>query len=124
MAGVPSVNQPLQTPRYEGDAAMATLLRSSGSRLDINKLRHLVAGVVSAPRGERPKDWMTLVAPSPDPALERQLAALEEEMAAGRPAELAARGVDRGLRLAALRKELVRQNLDGFLIPRADEFQG
>ncbi|QEX15828.1 Xaa-Pro aminopeptidase [Hypericibacter terrae] len=103
---------------------MAALLKLSGSRLDINKLRHLVAGVVSAPRSERPKDWMTLVAPSPDAALERQLVALEEEIAAGRPVELAARGADRGLRLAALRKELVRQNLNGFLVPRADEFQG
>ena len=65
-----------------------------------------------------------LVAPSPDAALERQLVALEEEIAAGRPVELAARGADRGLRLAALQKELVRQNLDGFLVPRADEFQG
>jgi Xaa-Pro aminopeptidase len=103
---------------------MATLLKSAGSRLDINRLRHLVAGVVSAPKSERPKDWMTLVAPSPDPALERQLAALEEEIAAGRPVELAARGAERGLRLAALQKELRRQNLDGFLVPRADEFQG
>jgi Xaa-Pro aminopeptidase len=118
------VNQPLQTPRYDGDAAMAALLKSSGSRLDINKLRHLVAGVVSAPRGERPKDWMTLVAPARSPALEVQLAALEEEIAAGRPVEVAARGADRGARLAALRKELGRQKLDGVLVPRADEFQG
>ena len=118
------MNQPLQIPRYDGDAAMAALLKSSGSRLDINKLRYLVAGVVSAPRGERPKDWMALVAPTRSPALEAQLAALEEEIAAGRPVEVAARGTDREARLAALRKELGRQKLDGFLVPRADEFQG
>ena len=118
------MNQPLQAPHYDGDAAMAALLKSTGSGLDINKLRYLVAGVVSAPRGERPKDWMGLVATDRSPALELQLAALEAEMAAGRPAELAARGPDRAGRLAALRKELDRQKLDGFLVPRADEFQG
>ncbi|WP_414652581.1 aminopeptidase P family protein [Hypericibacter adhaerens] len=103
---------------------MAALLKSSGSRLDINSLRHLVAGVVSAPRGERPKDWMGLVASPPSPALETQLAALEAEIAAGRPTELAARGAERAVRLAAVQQELGRQKLDGFLVPRADEFQG
>ncbi|HTO67064.1 MAG TPA: aminopeptidase P family N-terminal domain-containing protein, partial [Bradyrhizobium sp.] len=92
--------------------------------MDINKLRYLVAGVVSAPRGERPKDWMALVASDRSPALELQLAALEQEIAAGRSGEPAARGSDRADRLAAVRKELERQGLDGFLVPRADEFQG
>jgi Xaa-Pro aminopeptidase len=118
------VNQPVQTPPYDGDAAMAALLKESGSWLDINTLRHLVAGVVSAPKGERPKDWMALVAPAPSPALEHQLAALEEEVASRQPARTAAQGAERGVRLAALRKELERQKLDGVLVPRADEFQG
>jgi Xaa-Pro aminopeptidase len=118
------VDQPLSGGRYEGDEAMAARLKSSGSRLNIKELRQLVAGVLAAPRGERPREWMTLVAAERDSALEAQLDALMAEMAAQRPASAPAQGPARAERLAALRNELARHRLDGFLVPRADEFQG
>ncbi|MFZ5790705.1 MAG: aminopeptidase P family protein [Pseudomonadota bacterium] len=103
---------------------MAVRLKSSGSRLDIKALRQLVAGVLAAPRGERPREWMALVAAERDAALEAQLEALLAEMAAERPASGPCRGAAQVERLAALRNELARHRLDGFLVPRADEFQG
>jgi Xaa-Pro aminopeptidase len=112
------------TAQYRGDEALDRMLRDAGSRLDINKLRQVVAGVLAAPSGERPDDWLSLLGGTPDAALLAQAKALKERMAADRPRPLPARGEAARARLTALRKELKRRELAGFLVPRADEFQG
>jgi len=109
---------------YVGDQALGKMLETAGSRLDINKLRQLVAGVLAAPKNERPDDWLALLGGRPDAELLAQVRALREEMSAERPRPLPARGESAGQRLAALRKELAARDLAGFLVPRADEFQG
>ncbi|MSO71821.1 MAG: aminopeptidase P family protein [Alphaproteobacteria bacterium] len=78
----------------------------------------LVRGVLAAPEGLEPDSWFVLVAPKPDAKLCRALAKLRQELAAtpAVPLPLA--------RLKALRDELKRRGLDGFLVPHADEHQG
>lgn len=65
-------------------------------------------------------DWTKLVAPEPSPALDAQLRALRATLPEADPAAKA----DRSPRIAALRAELAKRRLVGFLIPRADEHQG
>ncbi len=100
------------------EAALARLLAESGAALSVSEVRALAAGVAAAPPAFDAEAWMRLVAPRPRAALKRALAALEAE----------ARAADDGLRpgpvpaerLAALRAELARRGLAGFLVPRAD----
>ncbi len=112
------------TAQYVGDEALDRMLRSAGSRLDISKLRQMIAGVLAAPAGERPDDWLGLLGDASDTALLGQVRALRDRMAAERPRSRPAQGETAASRLAALRKELARRGIGGFLVPRADEFQG
>ncbi|MGE3967228.1 MAG: M24B family metallopeptidase, partial [Dongiaceae bacterium] len=92
--------------------------------MEINHLQKLLEGVSAAPPGERPADWLRLLDIEPAADLKADLlafAARRREAKAVTPADLKA---VRAGRLAALRNELARQGLAGFLIPRADEFQG
>src|SRR5262249_14899242 len=74
----------------------------------------------AAPTGLDPAAWLELVAPRMTPGLAAQLAALRAELAAqAPPAEVAT-----AARVSALRMELTRRGVHGFLVPRADEHQG
>ena len=106
---------------YRGDEALAGLLRKSGYPADLGQIRRLLAGVVAAPEGEHPEDWIGLVAPGADPACRRQLQALRQEISVSPKGTSLPEGPGR---IAALRKELARRGLAGFLVPRADEHQG
>jgi len=87
----------------------------------MSQIRGLLAGVLAAPAGEHPEAWIDLVAPGADGAVRAQLTALRGRLAAeAKP--LSPRSHEE--RLAALRKELARRGLGGFLVPRADEHQG
>ena len=98
------------------------LLRQRGHAADPAALDALMRGVAAAPEGLAGPEWVELFDPQPDAALTRALTAWRAEMA----------GADDGLaaqpappeRLAALREELARRGLDGFVVPRADEHQG
>jgi Xaa-Pro aminopeptidase len=92
--------------------------------MGLNHLRKLLEGVSAAPPGERPADWLCLLDIEPAADLKADLlafAARRREAKAATPADPKA---VRAERLAALRNELARQGLAGFLVPRADEFQG
>src|SRR5215470_14388247 len=106
---------------YLGDEALADLLTKAGLRVEMSQIRGLLAGVLAAPEGEHPEDWIRLVAPTADGACRAQLGALKRRLAADRPAAKLKTSADR---VAALQKELERRGLAGFLIPRADEHQG
>lgn len=107
-------------PPYAGDATLEQMLRGAGVALDVAAIRDLIAGVNAAPDGERPDLWLDLVAEKRSAELTAQLLALRASIA--RPADPAMG--DHGARLAALRAELKRRGLDGFVVPRADEYQG
>ncbi|MFO1061762.1 MAG: aminopeptidase P family protein [Dongiaceae bacterium] len=88
----------------------------------------LLPGLDAAPEGVDPEAWTALVAPAPSAALRAQLAAWRARSA---PPEAATAALPRvpsraelAQRLAALRHELSRRGLAGFVVPRADEHQG
>jgi Xaa-Pro aminopeptidase len=101
--------------------AVASALQNVKVNMSLSEFEQVLAGSVAAPDGERPDEWIALVAPGADEDTKRRLSAAHESWA---------RDVKRQVRqpvsarLAALRNELHTQNLDGFLIPRADEHQG
>ncbi|MBS0224377.1 MAG: aminopeptidase P family protein [Proteobacteria bacterium] len=98
------------------------LLRQRGHSAEPHELEELMRGVAAAPEGLAGPEWVELIDPAADADLTRALAAWRAELARN----------DGGLdaspappeRLAALRTELRRRGLDGFVVPRADEHQG
>ena len=102
------------------DHDLGVLLRSDGARLGPEDVAALIRGVAAAPPGFDPDAWMLLVADAPSDALR---AALATRLAAERAQRLPPSS-DSGTRLAALRAELQRRRLDGFVVPRGDEHQG
>jgi Xaa-Pro aminopeptidase len=102
------------------DLRLDALLRRSGARIGAAEVHDLVAGVAAAPIGFDPESWMLLVADQPSAQLRAALSALLAE----ERQRLAQRPGDRGARLAALRAEMRRCRLTGFIVPRTDEHQG
>ncbi|MBL8667687.1 MAG: aminopeptidase P family protein [Rhodospirillales bacterium] len=99
---------------------LAALLRDSNARPTLEEARALIRGVAAAPPGFDPDAWMLLIADFPSPNLRLALAAA---LAAERTRQ-ARPGADRATRLAAFRAELATRKLDGFVVPRSDEYQG
>ena len=98
------------------------LLRQSGRTIDPSELDALMRGVAAAPEGLAGPEWVELIAPNADAALTKALTDWRASLAAsgGGLEEVPAPGS----RLAALRAELERRAIDGFVVPRADEHQG
>ena len=115
--------QPAMTLRYEGDRALDEQLRRAGSRLNAAEVRALLAGVLAAPTPPAdPEGWTALVAERAPAPLKAQLAALKQELE-GRHDDGLNTAWTRS-RIDALRAELKRRGLDGFIVPRGDEHQG
>jgi Xaa-Pro aminopeptidase len=99
--------------------ALEGLLAAARSRLKPADLPALLAGVSAAPEGLDPDAWMALVAPEVGPELKARLRPLYQ---AARQEAAGKAGI--ADRLTALRAELARRGLAGFIVPRADEHQG
>jgi len=106
---------------YQGEEALERLLRKAGSPYGVSDLAALLAGVEAAPLGEDADAWMELVSATPSDALKAQLRAFR---AAHSHASASAEPASPAARVAALRGELERRGLAGFVVPRADEHQG
>ena len=98
------------------------LLRRRGRQPDPSALDALMRGVAAAPEGLAGPEWVELVDPQADAELTTALTAWRAALAT------ADDGLDAApapaSRLAALRAELRRRDLQGFVVPRADEHQG
>jgi Xaa-Pro aminopeptidase len=98
------------------------LLRRRGRQPDPSALDALMRGVAAAPEGLAGPEWVELVDPQADAELTRALMAWRDALAT------ADDGLDAApapaARLATLRAELRRRDLQGFVVPRADEHQG
>ena len=109
--------------QYEGDEALLARLHRAGATLDLNQLQALVEGVVAAPAPHDADAWLRLLTANADGALCDQLRLLR-----ARTGELYDPGFSAGPapadRIADLRDELVVRELDGFIVPRTDEYQG
>ena len=107
---------------YGGDAALQAALKSAGVTRELDEIKALARGVAAAPEALDPDAWLALAAPHVDGALADELQAL---CRAYRDEPDGLSEVDAcGARVAALREELARRKLDGFIIPLADEHQG
>ncbi|HUA53612.1 MAG TPA: aminopeptidase P family protein [Candidatus Sulfotelmatobacter sp.] len=102
---------------YRGDAALQALLDRHGGGQTVAAVCALLRGIDAASVDRSDDGWLDLIAPGAAPALASELRALRAALAAARPARAAQP-------LAALRAELARRGLGGFIVPRADEHQG
>lgn len=98
------------------------LLKQSGSDMSAGELTSLIDGVAAAPQSAEPDEWMVLVseAPSDDFILELrtqlQYASASDGGLDGEPTHPE--------RIAALRHEMRKTGVDGFIVPRTDAHQG
>lgn len=110
--------------QVEGDEKLSELLQRAGTALDRQGLLDLIKGVLAAPENANPDAWLSLVSSRLPKPLVCELRSLREDVSAG----LGDGGLDgrrsRPDRLEALRTELNKRHLDGFVIPRSDEHQG
>ncbi len=108
--------------RYLGDSHLARLLAQGRTGKSVADVRGMIAGVLAAPEDIDPDLWLRMVTEAPDDELAEQLQALkgtlEEKTRYGLEVPAPA------WRLKALRDELKRLGLDGFIVPHADEHQG
>jgi Xaa-Pro aminopeptidase len=104
-----------------GSQAVASAHQKLKINMSLTEFEQLLDGTVAAPEGERQDEWIALVAPGADEDTKRRLSAAH----ASRVQDVKRQAHPPiSARLAALRKELGTQQLDGFVIPRADEHQG
>src|SRR6185369_9562809 len=99
---------------------LVRLLGQSGRTYSSQDLGDLLAGIAAAPEGFVGPQWLELV--STDPVLRQALVSARNELANNDHGVIDV--IPPGERVEALRTELARQGVNGFLVPRADEHQG
>src|SRR5438045_3151959 len=105
---------------------LAHLLRAARSPLDTDGVVDLVDGVLAAP-AEIGDSWHRLVADPTPSALAEALEELRAYLAAGYRDGLSREDfarLPRAARVARLREVMTARGIDGFIVPRADEYQG
>lgn len=110
---------------HAGGESLDALLEASGSPLRTDEVHALLRGLCAAPVTGTAGDeasWLSLIATSPSPALTRRLRELRDEIADTIVLATAREAVEG--RVTALRAEMGRLGLSGFIVPRADEHQG
>ena len=105
-------------------AALAAALASAGYAFTGRALADLLRGVLAAPEPIDPEAWLALVGADLPADLRDRLRTLKSDLAATASDPEGKSGNAAAGKLAALRAELRRRGLDGFVVPRADEHQG
>ncbi len=109
------------------DESLRRRLAENGLALTITEVRDLLSGIVAAPPpASCEPEWLVLIAPEPTPVLRDTLLALHDQMRRDVECDdgLMPHPEEAAERLQALRVELAKRELDGFIIPRVDEHQG
>ncbi|TAL27637.1 MAG: aminopeptidase P family protein [Alphaproteobacteria bacterium] len=103
---------------YKGDDHLKSLLIAAGEKRTVDDVKETLKGINAAPGdlGD-PDRWTKLFKTNGNAEVVAQLAALKEHLAANQ------NNVQQN-KLADLRAELTKRGVDGFFVPRADEFQG
>jgi Xaa-Pro aminopeptidase len=106
----------------DGIRHLAARLESQGKPVSPQELAELLAGIAAAPQGFAGPDWLALIGGRLDENTKAALIKERDRLAA------ATHGLEDAIppadRLIALRAELQRRGIDGFLVPRSDEHQG
>ncbi len=106
------------------EQTLKQLLSGSKSVLTPAQTEQLVRGIAAAPEPFVDQNaWMQLIAPKPSAELQQGLSVLLAHERATQNDGLGIPNVG-AARLKALRTELKRQNIDGFIVPHSDEHQG
>ena len=104
------------------DAALEASLDKAGIGLSGRAVLALIKGVAASADERNDAAWLAQIASTRSAVLDRKLIKLKNQLRAAMD-----RADEKNIspaRLAALRAELRRQSLDGFLVPLADEHQG
>lgn len=108
----------------DADRSLADLLEEVGSPLDQGALDELIEGVAAAPRGVDGDAWLALISEAAVDDLPAELKRrLNDRLASVRDGARPAPAADAAARLGALRRELRRRRLAGFIVPKTDEHQ-
>lgn len=100
------------------------LLSKTTSEFSQAHAEQLIRGIAAAPEPYVDADaWMKLVTPKPSAELRAVLATLLSQVRAGHESGLKTPKMG-AARLKALRAEMKRQKIDGFIVPHSDEHQG
>ena len=106
---------------------LTSLLKKSDAFLTADEVRSLIPGVLSAPGIEDgmgdTNSWIEMIAERPSAELVQHLTTLLEKAKVSEKNEQVLKYPTKK-RFKLLREELAKLNLDGFLIPVADEHQG
>ena len=94
-------------------------LKANGVELSVSDIRLLVEGQLAAPKNINPDSWIELVEPNPSEGLRKAL----QDFLRYIDSLTAEKKYSSADRIAALRTELRRRGLDGFLVPLSDEHQ-
>jgi len=98
-------------------------LSESRPGLSATEARDRLAAIAAAPALHDPASVSHLIAPEPSPELEHELCGEFSRRRAGYESDVLDR-VQCHDRLAEVRAELAGRNLDGFIVPREDEYLG
>lgn len=112
------------TDRRKFDRQLDKDLREAGARADLVGAREIFRGLATTPVADDDEAWQGLIAPNAPQKLLDDLSDLRSrvlESISDDGLGLARTDPDR---VGEFRKELKRRDLDGFIIPKADEHQG
>ncbi len=112
------------TDRKKFDRKLDKDMHSIDARVDLVGAREIFRGLASTPVADDEDAWRSLIAPNASPELLSDLRDLRARVLDSIPDDGLGIGKTDPDRVAALRKELKRRDLDGFIIPKADEHQG
>ena len=112
------------TDRRELDRDLDRLLRDSGARVDMVSAREILRGVLASPAAGDDDAWLSLIAPGADNDVVDALKELNSRIQTTLMDDGLSRKTTDPERIAALRKEMKRRDLDVFIVPKADEHQG
>jgi Xaa-Pro aminopeptidase len=106
----------------DGIRHLAARLESQGRAVSAEDLSELLAGIAAAQEGFAGPEWLALIGGKLDGQTKTALIEARQRLAAK------THGIEDAIpptdRLHALRGELKRRGIDGFLVPRSDEHQG
>lgn len=111
------------TDRRQSDRELDRLLRETGARVDLVGAREILRGSLASAAADDEAAWLSLIAPKAPESLIDALRDLRERIVDSIVDDgLSKRRTD-AARVAALREELKRRALDGFVVPKSDEYQ-